>query len=86
MIAEFIKLLIWPYICICQIGTKTKIDLISDFAQAKPLKWNKYIHLVANSKEESYLGLLNPNNIHCNPCMFHYDAVIKMETFDRDSG
>ena len=58
----------------------------SDFAQAKPLKWNKYLHLVAISKEESYLGLLHPNHIHCNPCMFDYDAVIKMENFDRDSG
>ena len=52
-----------------------------DFSGAKPLKWRQFLHLVAETKDVNYLGLLNPNYIQCDPCMVNYDAVIKMETY-----
>ena len=57
----------------------------ADFARKKPLQWEEFLHLVAN-KEENYLGLLNPNYMQCAPCSIQYDAVIKMENFNQDSG
>ena len=57
-----------------------------DFARARPLQWRQFVHLVANKKQNNYLGLLNPNHMQCDPCTINYDAVIKMESYDQDSG
>jgi len=56
-----------------------------DFARKKPVLWRQFVHLVAIKEEYNYLGLLNPNHRQCNPCNIKYDAVIKMEDFDKDS-
>ena len=56
------------------------------FAQKKPLEWRQFVHLVANKEQNNFLGLLNPNHIQCDPCNINYDAVIKMENYDEDSG
>ena len=57
-----------------------------DFARNKPLQWIQFLHLVANKEQDNYLGLLNPNYRQCDPCTIKYDAVIKMENYDEDSG
>merc|ERR1719483_1526722 len=56
-----------------------------DFAADKPISWREFLQKVAMSQQESYLGLLEPNYSHCDPCYVKYDAVIKMENFDADS-
>ena len=37
------------------------------------------------SKEDYLKGFLHPLHCVCEPCTFHYDAVLRMETFDQDS-
>ena len=56
-----------------------------DFARSRPPSWSQFLHLVAASKEEKYLGLLEANHQHCDPCNIHYDAVIHMNKFSQDS-
>lgn len=53
----------------------------SDFVKKK--SWPQFLDLVASSRP-NYLGLLNPFNVGCDPCTYHYDAVVKMETFQED--
>ena len=39
-----------------------------------------YVHFQVN-----YLGLLEPLHRKCSPCTYHYNAIVHMETFNRDS-
>ena len=57
----------------------------SDFQGAHVPSWLEYLHLVAESKQKNYLGLLLPVYLGCDPCSIQYDAVVKMETFNADS-
>ena len=56
-----------------------------DFALPRPPSWSQFLHLVASSKEKKYLGLLEANHQHCDPCNIQYDAVIHMNNFGQDS-
>ena len=49
-----------------------------------PLGWAQYLELLAESEEENYLGLLLPLHRKCVPCDVQYDAIIKMENFNKD--
>ena len=49
-----------------------------------PLGWDQYLQLLAETKEENYLGLLLPLHRKCAPCDVQYDAIIKMENFSQD--
>jgi len=46
--------------------------------------YEEFLYWIANlplPMEEHFC----PNSYLCNPCMYHYDYIIKMETFERDS-
>ena len=45
----------------------------------------EYLHLMAESKENNYLGLLLPVCLDCDPCSVQYEALVRMETFNADS-
>ena len=59
--------------------------------------WEKFITSLINDDEfvgcegcgreisNDWRGLADSVVFKCQPCHFHYDAVIKMETFDDDS-
>ena len=57
----------------------------SDFQGPHVPSWLEYLHLVAESKQKNYLGLLLPVYLGCDPCSVRYDAVVRMETFIADS-
>jgi len=48
--------------------------------------FSKFLTFLAMSKPTSYNRHWKPNWVLCNPCMYNYDYILKMETFDRDSG
>ena len=48
-----------------------------------PRTWQEYLVAVA-AANQNYLGLLNPFYRGCDPCTYHYDAIIRMETFEQD--
>jgi len=50
----------------------------------KPRSWSEFLTRVAAAQEENYLGLLRPLHRGCDPCTYHYDVPVMMETFDRD--
>lgn len=52
------------------------------FPTKNPPSWEEYISKVANGMTD---GLSDSVFQKCSVCTFHYDAVIKMETFDHDS-
>ena len=54
----------------------------SDFVSRK--SWSEFLDLVSVSRP-NYLGLLNPFHVGCDPCTYHYDAVVKMESFTQDA-
>ena len=54
----------------------------SDFVSRK--SWSEFLDLVSVSRP-NYLGLLNPFHVGCDPCTYHYDAVVKMESFTPDA-
>jgi len=45
-----------------------------------------FLTYLAMESPVTYNRHWKPNWILCNPCKFHYDFIIKMETFSRDSG
>ena len=56
------------------------------FPRKNPPTWEQYIHLVATRDPARDInGLSGGVYEKCSPCEYHYDAVIKMETFNEDS-
>ena len=56
---------------------------VKGFPINHPPTWLRYLERRANGSLES--GLTRPLWKTCDPCHNHWDAVIKMETFTRDS-
>ena len=46
--------------------------------ETKTMKKDHQVHVLLSS------GLLRPLHQGCDPCTFHYDVPVMMETFDRD--
>ena len=56
---------------------------IKGFPINRPPSWSRFLELRAAGVLDP--GLFNPMRWTCNPCHNHWDAIIKMETFNRDS-
>ena len=52
----------------------------------KKPSFSKFLTFLAMNNPTGYNRHWKPNWVLCNPCLFHYDYILKMETFDRDSG
>ena len=48
--------------------------------------FSRFLTFLAMSNPTSYNRHWKPNWVLCNPCMYNYDYILKMESFDRDSG
>ena len=48
--------------------------------------FSKFLTFLAMNNPTGYNRHWKPNWVLCNPCLYHYDYILKMETFDRDSG
>ena len=48
--------------------------------------FSKFLTFLAMNNPTGYNRHWKPNWVLCNPCLYHYDYLLKMETFDRDSG
>ena len=67
-----------------QVRVKKKI--FAKFPRSDPPSWEEYLHLVAvKDKAKDLNGLSGGVFEKCSPCSYHFDAVIKMETFAEDS-
>lgn len=71
-----------------------------DFPRGGPApSWDQFVSLVAaryshhcskpryfsSSDSDNYLGLMRTLAAGCDPCSFHYDAVVRMESYEEDS-
>ena len=48
--------------------------------------FQQFLTHIAMNGPATYNRHWKPNWLICNPCKFHYDYIVKMETFSRDSG
>ena len=66
--------------------TKVKKKSFEKFPRKNPPTWEKYIELVAKRDPARDInGLSGGVYEKCSPCVYQFDAVIKMETFNEDS-
>ena len=57
---------------------------INGKSSAKPT-FSRFLTYLAMSSPTSYDRHWKPNWVLCNPCMYKYDYILKMESLDRDS-
>ena len=48
--------------------------------------FGRFLRYVAMTSPAQYDRHWKPNWLVCNPCIYKYNYVLKMETFNRDSG
>jgi hypothetical protein len=66
--------------------TRTKKKDFAKFTRKNPPSWEKYIRMVGERVSAKDLNGLSEGVFgKCSPCSYHYDAVLKMETFNEDS-
>ena len=66
--------------------TRIKKKIFEKFPRKNPPTWEQYIHLVAMRDPARDLNGLSGGVVEkCSPCHYHFDAVIKMESFNKDS-
>ena len=66
--------------------TRIKKKIFEKFPRKNPPTWEQYIHLVATRDRARDLNGLSGGVVEkCSPCHYNFDAVIKMESFNKDS-
>ena len=53
---------------------------------SKKPTFQQFLTHIAKNGPATYNRHWKPNWLICNPCRFHYDYIVKMESFSRDSG
>jgi len=53
---------------------------------SKKPTFQQFLTHIAMNGPATYNRHWKPNWLICNPCRFHYDYIVKMESFSRDSG
>jgi len=48
--------------------------------------FSRFLTHIAMNNPTSFNRHWKPNWVLCNPCLYNYNFILKMETFDRDSG
>ena len=63
--------------------TQVKKKNFRKFPRSSLPSWSEYISRVSNM---SYSDSMSDSVFYkCSPCTYHYDGVVRMETFDTDS-
>ena len=62
--------------------TQENGKIFAKFPRKNPPSWSEYIAKVGAGQTD---GLSDSVFTKCSPCTHHFDAVIKMESFDEDS-